>query len=106
MEGWTLRVVLFLQNKPDPFHVPVKCTLSSETFCFSPSGPAAGNSRAGGDGKQVLPWFAHSAPQIPALQQEGDGSGSTPVRSGGGGNRPGTKVSDSSIQRVLLWESS
>ena len=84
----------------------MKRTLSTETFCLSPSGPAAGNSRAGGDGKQVLPWFAHSAPQIPALQQEGDGSSSTPARSGGGDNRPGTKVSASSIQRVLLRQSS
>lgn len=92
---------LVLQNKPDPFHVPLKGVLSTATFCLSHSGPAAGNSRAGGDGKQVLPWFAHSAPQIPALQQEGDGAGGAPARSGRGDNRPGTKVSGSSLQRVL-----
>lgn len=105
MEGGKLRVAL-LQNKSDTFHLPVKCTLSAENLCLSPSGPAAGNSRAGRDRKQVLSWFAHSAPQIPALQREGDGSGNTPARFGRRDNRPGTKVSDSSIQRVLLWESS
>lgn len=73
---------------------------------LSPSGPAAGNAGAGGDGKQVLPWFADSAPQIPALQQGADGSGSTPAGSGGGDHRPGTKVSHCHIQRALLWESS
>lgn len=67
------------------------------------SGPAAGNTGAGGDGKQVLPWFADSAPQIPALQQGADGSGSSPAGSGGGDHRQGTKVSDS-VQRALLWE--
>lgn len=82
----------------------MNCTLSTETFCLSPSGPAAGNSGAGGDGEQVLPRFTHSAPQIPAVQQEGDGSGSTSAGSGGGNNRPDTKVGDSSIGRVLLWE--
>lgn len=51
-----------------------------------------------------MPWFAHSAPQIPALQQGSDGSGSTSAGSGGGNNRPDTKVGDSNIERVLLWE--
>lgn len=75
-----------------------------ETFCLSPSGPAAGNKGAGGDGKQVLPWFADSAPQIPALQQGADGSGSSTAGSGGGDHRPGTKVSGCGFQSALLWE--
>lgn len=73
-------------------------------MCLSPSGAAAGNEGAGGDGKQVLPWFADPAPQIPALQQGADGSGSSPAGSGGGDHRPGTKVSGCCIQSALLWE--
>lgn len=78
--GRTLRAVL--QNKPDCLLTPATCTLSNEPSCFSPPGPAAGNSRVGGDGKQVLPCSAHSASQILALQQEGDGPGSAPAGSG------------------------
>lgn len=78
---------------------PNTCSLYTQqwNFLLFPPGLAAGNSRAGGDGKQVLPCSAHSAPQILALQQEGDGSGSATPRSGGrnNNNRPGTKVSDS-----------
>lgn len=67
------------------------------TFCFSPTGPADRNSRAGGDGRQVLPRPAHSATQILALQQEANNSGCSPAGSGGGDQRlPDTKV------RVIL----
>lgn len=102
MEGRTLRVVL--QNKAHCLLTPAACTLGNEPSCFSPPGSAAGNSRVGGDGKQVLPCSAHSTSQILALQQEGDGPGSAPAGSGWGDNRPSTKVSDGIIQRVLLWE--
>lgn len=95
-----LRAVLLKNSLP----TPALCTLSNETSSFFPPGPAAGNSRAGGDGKQVLPCSAHSAPQILALQQEGDGSGSATPRSGGrdNNNRPGTKVSDSFLTNFIF----
>lgn len=98
--GRKLRLVLLKNNLP----TPAICTLSNETSYFFPPGPAARNSGAGGDGKQVLPCSAHSAPQILALQQEGDGSGSAAPRSGWRDydNRPGAKVSDNFLANFIF----
>lgn len=42
----------------------------------------------GGDGSQVLPWAPHPAAEIPALQQEGDGTSNSSAGRGRGNHRP------------------